>query len=234
MLQKLKQPRTIAIIVLAIYAAAMTSLFFNKNSVALKKTTEIAILKKDSSYAHARFEEVQKKLQTKEVEYSTLDSMHTEAITSLAWYKNNWNRKYSYNKGADGSLSVNIEEGGSTDAGSMSSSSSTSSTDKTEIKEKIVIVEEKKIVYDTISVTVKKDSTVVKEELVKYAKKLRIHAGIGGTASENLELVPEIKVGATYKPFEWGYIGAEVTKSGVLDYSEGYKVGAYLGFNLDL
>ena len=92
--------------------------------------------------------------------------------------------------------------------------------------------------HDTTNTVQVHDSLVYRdhEVRVEYLKKGRIYAGLGGSAdyaSGKVGVAPEIKAGFMYGFTKFTYLGFEATKSGVLDYSQGYRVGAFVGGKFD-
>jgi hypothetical protein len=230
-----KKPTTWVIILLAGYSIFMTMLYLQQADVVTTQNKELTALKVDSTATKITVINQKETISKHEQEISSLTVKLDQANSSLSWYKKNWYKKTSTTTNADGSSTTTTDEGSNENGGASSSSSSTSTTIQTQVVIRDSTVVKHLTVYDTTRVTLQKDSIVYKEEYKKteFLRKGRIYIGIGGSTSEKIDPSPELKAGFVYGFTKLSYIGVEASKSGLLDYSQGYRVGASVGFKLD-
>ena len=234
-LQKLKSPVTV-IILLVCYSVVITYMYLGKADLVITKDKQLTQvhdeLTKLTGSTLLQKDSVRKLTEELTITKTALAT----ASTANAWYAKNWHKVTTVTKDPGGKEVTVIEEGATDNGGSSSASSSTSNTETTGSKKTDSTAVRTVYKHDTTVTIQVHDSIEYREHIViaVNTKKARLYAGIGGTATEKLDLAAEIKAGAAYSFTKLTYIGVEATKSGILDFSQGYKIGAYIGGKLDL
>lgn len=233
-----KRPTTIAITVLSVVCFILIVLLVQKADTVLTKDKEILQVHDQMAIMTASTVLQKDSVRKLTEELTATKSELTTASNSLSWYVKNWHKTTTVTKDPGGKEVTVIDEGSNETGGASSSSSSVtssaSSTKRTTDSSAVTTIYK----HDTTNTVVVHDSLVYRdhEVLVEYTKKGRVYAGVGGAAgldAGKLSLAPEIRAGFTYGFTKLTYLGFEVDKSGVLDYSQGYKVGAFVGGKLD-
>lgn len=233
-----KRPTTIIIAVLSAACVILLLLYLQKADLVITKDTQLTQVHDQLTVVTASVTIQKDSVHKLTEELTTTSAALATATSSLSWYKKNWHKTTTVTKDPGGKEVTVIDEGTSETGGNSSASSSTSTSSASTTKKTDSTAVTTIYKHDTTNTVQVHDSLVYRdhEVRVEYLKKGRIYAGLGGTAdyaSGKVGVAPEIKAGFMYGFTKLTYLGFEAAKTGVLDYSQGYRVGAFVGGKFD-
>jgi hypothetical protein len=235
MIESLKKPTSIAIIILTITTIVFALLYLQKADIVTKTSTEIVQLHEqyDSLASYTKVNNII--IKTHEDSLAKLTVHLLDSINTLSWYKKNWHKTTIVYVDSNGHPVTRIDENLTDSGGTNTHQVTVVDSSKFVYKIKEVYIHDSIYVHDTVTVNKVKDSiqtkiVTVKEEVLK---KGRLYGGIGGSVTEKLAIAPEARVGFTYGFTKLLFLDGNVAKTGFTDYSSGYKLAVSGGGKLD-